>query len=41
MTQFSTGATSHYNGLQLNATKKPVGHGLQGQVNYTLQPVHG
>ena len=35
VTQFSTGATSHYNGLQLNATKR-LGHGLQGQVNYTL-----
>jgi hypothetical protein len=35
VTQFSTGATSHYNGLQLNATKR-MGHGLQGQVNYTL-----
>ena len=35
VTQFSTGATSHYNGLQLNATKK-LGHGLQGLVNYTL-----
>ncbi len=35
VTQFSTGATSHYNGLQLNATKR-TGHGLQGQVSYTL-----
>ena len=35
MTQFSTGANSHYNGLQLNATKR-LGHGLQGQVNYTF-----
>ena len=35
VTQFSTGASSHYNGLQLNATKQ-LGHGLQGQVNYTL-----
>ncbi len=35
MTQFSTGANSRYNGLQLSATK-PFGHGLQGQVNYTF-----
>lgn len=35
VTQFSTGASSHYNGLQLNATKR-LGHGLQGQINYTL-----
>ncbi len=34
VTQFSTGANSHYNGLQLTATKR-LGHGLQGQVNYT------
>ena len=34
VTQFSTGATSHYNGLQLTAMKR-LGHGLQGQVNYT------
>jgi hypothetical protein len=34
-TQFSTGASSHYNGLQLNATKR-LGHGLQGQINYTF-----
>jgi hypothetical protein len=33
-TQFSTGANSHYNGLQLTATKR-IGHGLTGQVNYT------
>ncbi len=33
-TQFSTGANSHYNGLQLTAMKR-LGHGLQGQVNYT------
>jgi hypothetical protein len=32
--QFSTGANSHYNGLQLTAMKR-MGHGLQGQVNYT------
>jgi len=35
VTQFSTGASSHYNGLQLNATKR-LGHGLQGQINYTF-----
>jgi Carboxypeptidase regulatory-like domain len=35
VSQFSTGANSHYNGLQLTATKR-LGHGLQGLVNYTL-----
>ncbi len=35
VTQFSTGANSRYNGLQLTASKR-VGHGLQGQVNYTF-----
>ena len=35
VTQFSTGANSHYNGLQLTATKR-LGHGLQGQLNYTF-----
>jgi hypothetical protein len=35
VTQFSTGANSHYNGLQLTAMKR-LGHGLQGQLNYTL-----
>jgi len=35
VTQFSTGANSHYNGLQLTAIKR-LGHGLQGQVNYTF-----
>ena len=35
VTQFSTGANSHYNGLQLTALKR-LGHGLQGQLNYTL-----
>ncbi len=35
VTQFSTGANSHYNGLQVTAMKR-LGHGLQGQVNYTL-----
>ncbi len=34
VTQFSTGANSHYNGLQLTAEKR-LGHGLQAQVNYT------
>jgi hypothetical protein len=34
VTQFSTGANSHYNGLQLTANKR-MGHGLQGQMNYT------
>jgi hypothetical protein len=34
VTQFSTGANSHYNGLQMTAMKR-LGHGLQGQVNYT------
>ncbi len=33
VTQFSTGANSHYNGLQLTAMKR-LGHGLQGQINY-------
>ena len=34
VTQLSTGASSHYNGLQLTVRKR-LGHGLQGQVNYT------
>ena len=34
VTQLSTGENSHYNGLQLSATKR-LSHGLQGQVNYT------
>jgi hypothetical protein len=34
VTQLSTGANSHYNGLQLTAAKR-LGHGLQGQINYT------
>jgi hypothetical protein len=34
ITQFSTGENSHYNGLQVTAMKR-LGHGLQGQVNYT------
>ena len=35
VTQFSTGANSHYNGLQLTAMKQ-LGRGLQGQINYTF-----
>jgi hypothetical protein len=35
VTQFATGANSHYNGLQLTAMKR-LAHGLQGQVNYTF-----
>jgi hypothetical protein len=34
VTQLSTGANSHYNGLQLTAQKR-MGHGLQLQVNYS------
>ena len=34
VTQLSTGANSHYNGLQLTAMKR-LSHGLQGQINYT------
>jgi hypothetical protein len=34
VTQLSTGANSHYNGLQLTGMKR-MGHGLQGQINYT------
>ncbi|MGA8150554.1 MAG: carboxypeptidase regulatory-like domain-containing protein [Terriglobales bacterium] len=34
VTQFSTGANSHYAGLQLTAMKR-MSHGLQGQMNYT------
>ncbi len=34
VTQFSTGANSHYNGLQMTAMKR-FGHGLMGQLNYT------
>jgi hypothetical protein len=34
VTQFATGENSHYSGLQLTAMKR-LGHGLQGQVNYT------
>jgi Carboxypeptidase regulatory-like domain len=35
VTQFSTGANSHYNGLQMSAMKR-IGHGLMGQINYTF-----
>ncbi|HTQ86372.1 MAG TPA: carboxypeptidase regulatory-like domain-containing protein [Candidatus Solibacter sp.] len=35
VTQLSTGADSLYNGLQLTAMKR-LGHGLQGQINYTF-----
>ena len=34
VTQLSTGANSHYNGLQLSAEKQ-LGHGFQFQTNYT------
>src|SRR5208337_3526465 len=34
VTQLSTGANSHYNGLQIT-TMKRLGHGLMGQINYT------
>jgi len=34
VTQLSTGANSHYSGLQLTAMKR-LSHGLQGQVNYS------
>jgi hypothetical protein len=34
VTQLSTGANSHYGGLQMTAEKR-LGHGLQTQVNYT------
>jgi len=34
VTQFSTGANSHYHGLQLTGAKR-LGHGFQGQINYT------
>lgn len=34
VTQLSTGANSSYHGLQLTALKR-LGHGLQGQINYT------
>ena len=34
VTQFSTGANSHYNGLQITAMKR-IGNGFMGQLNYT------
>lgn len=34
VTQFSTGADSNYNSVQLTAMRR-MGHGLQGRVNYT------
>jgi hypothetical protein len=34
VTQLSTGANSNYHGLQLTGIKR-LGHGLQGQINYT------
>ena len=34
VTQFATGANSHYHGLQITAEKR-FGNGLTGQVNYT------
>jgi hypothetical protein len=34
VTQFSTGANSHYNGLQITAMKR-LGNGFMGQLNYT------
>jgi hypothetical protein len=34
VTQFSTGANSHYSGLQMTAMKR-FGNGLMGQLNYT------
>ena len=34
VTQLSTGANSHYNGLQVTAEKR-LSHGLQAQLNYT------
>jgi hypothetical protein len=34
VTQLSTGANSHYDGLQMTAMKR-FGHGLMGQINYT------
>jgi len=34
VTQFSTGANSHYDGFQVTAMKR-LGHGLMGQINYT------
>src|SRR2546425_4434602 len=36
VTQFSTGASSHYNGLQLTAMKR-LGHGLQRSEEHTSE----
>ncbi|MGH9679588.1 MAG: hypothetical protein ACRD4Y_06530, partial [Candidatus Acidiferrales bacterium] len=35
VTQLSTGANSHYNGLQITVMKR-LGHGWMGQLNYTF-----
>ncbi len=35
VTQFATGANSHYNGLQVTAMKRTA-HGFMGQINYTF-----
>lgn len=35
VTQFATGANSHYNGLQFTAMKR-LSHGLQGTINYSF-----
>lgn len=40
VTQLSTGANSHYSGLQLTGMKR-LSHGLQGQVNYTFSRCMG
>ena len=40
VTQFSTGANSHYNGLQITAMKR-IGHGFMGQAELHLEPLHG
>ena len=39
VTQLSTGANSHYNGLQTTAEKR-LGHGLQVQAELHLEPLH-
>ena len=40
VTQFATGANSHYNGLQLTAEKR-IGHGLQVRVELYVEPLSG
>ena len=40
VTQFSTGANSHYNGLQLTAMKR-LGHGSARAGQLHLEPLHG